>query len=572
MKKKPFLVFPIVFSILSTVVLAANAFQRIFEPFFGWDIAGTYDKAYAFIDFILYIFFFLYISRYAVGKKFEGPTAKSLSVILSIILSIGMSVFSVRFGFKLGDIGPLAGLIFFGFMAIIVYNVIKEFGTGKAGAASIAFLLIYATLKAVNLEYIKYLEELPYIGPILSFAIIFAIIFAAKSVLGAFKGAKVSDAAKSIFDMQPKITKEKEGPGWITKKLRKIKEKSASDLRKSQVKEQEIDAYKHKVHEHLKNLKNIQKQILDNEAFGEQDAVKQINDVKKAIAYMNGLNDDAQTLLNEITELEKQSAAGEFQGLKYKIDQSRQRYDELIRNYNVLAPKLNQLIAKLAEKYPDLLQSKKKGKEVAEKEKKDIVHEEEAIADMIKEVEKQIEIQEKLLKELKKNGTKIEEQKKAKIELAYLKDELTRLMEQLKSEEEQRKAVKKEIKTEKKEIKLAEKQIKQINRLQELLVENNSLDIEIKKLESDMDNKAGIFEKINTKDKRRKKFQRKSKSLRDDIFKNNKEMKELIYHIAEIQVNIRDLNTQLRKQLAGKLQSTEDPTEKKEHLEQHFTK
>jgi len=343
MKKKPFLVFPVVFSILSSVVLAANAFQSLFEPFFGWDIAGTYDKAYAFIDFVLYIFFFLYISRYAVGKKFEGPTAKSLSVILSIILSIGMSVFSVRFGFKLGDIGPLAGLIFFGFMAIIVYNVIKEFGTGKAGAASVAFLLIYAVLKAVNLKYIEYLEELPYIGPILSFAIIFAIIFAAKSVFGAFKGAKVSDAAKSIFDLQPKITKEKEGPGWITKKLRKIKEESAQKFRISQVKTQEIDAYKHKIHEHLKNLKNIHKQILDNEAFGEQETEKQINDVKKAVAYMNGLSTNMQALSNEIAELEKRSTAGEFQGLKYKIYQSRQKYDELIRNHKILVPRLNQL-------------------------------------------------------------------------------------------------------------------------------------------------------------------------------------------------------------------------------------
>jgi len=189
---------------------------------------------------------------------------------------------------------------------------------------------------------------------------------------------------------------------------------------------------------------------------------------------------------------------------------------------------------------------------------------------MIEEVEKQIKIQEKLLKELKKNGTKKEEQLKAKVELAYLKDELTRLTEQLKSEEDQKNAVKKEIKTEKKEIKLAKEQIKPIKRLEQLLVENNSLDIKIKKLESDMDNKAGIFEKIKAKDKIRQKFQMESKILRDDILKNNKEMKELINQIFGREIEIKRLTTQIREQLAGVLQSTEDYTEKKEQLEKHF--
>jgi len=41
----------------------SNILSRLFEPFFGWDIAGTYQNAYQFIDFALYLIFFISVTQ-----------------------------------------------------------------------------------------------------------------------------------------------------------------------------------------------------------------------------------------------------------------------------------------------------------------------------------------------------------------------------------------------------------------------------------------------------------------------------------------------------------------------------
>ncbi|MCK5025542.1 MAG: hypothetical protein KAS15_03055, partial [Nanoarchaeota archaeon] len=178
MRKKQLLIFPIIFSILSSIVFAAqkNWLKVLLEPFFGWDIAGTYQSAASFIDFILYIFIFLYITRYAISKRFEGATAKSLSVVIAIVLAIGMAVFERMFDFNLGKLAPLAGLIIFAVIAMIAFNVIKGLGAGTASAGAWAYLLLYGVLSATASKYLTWLyDKIPFFEGILYIGVIFAI-------------------------------------------------------------------------------------------------------------------------------------------------------------------------------------------------------------------------------------------------------------------------------------------------------------------------------------------------------------------------------------------------------------
>ena len=179
------ILYPVIFIISSSIAYAQkNILNEILKPFFGWDIAGTYQRAYAFIDFVLYLFIFIYITRYALSKRFEGSTGKSLSVVIGIMLAIGMAVFERMFQFNIGKLAPLAGLIFFIVIAMLSFNVLKGFGSGFAGASSWAFILIYGALSGIIPQFLDFLyKHVPLLEALLYLALMFAIFGAIKGLI-----------------------------------------------------------------------------------------------------------------------------------------------------------------------------------------------------------------------------------------------------------------------------------------------------------------------------------------------------------------------------------------------------
>lgn len=200
------ILYPIIFIISSSVVYAeTNFLNKLLKPFFGWDIAGTYQRAYAFIDFVLYLFIFLYIARYALSKKFEGSAGKSLSVVIGIVLAIGMAVFERMFQFNLGKLAPLAGIIFFVVVALLSFNVLRGFGSGFAGASSWAFILLYGALSAIIPQFLDYLyEHVPLLQALLYLALLFAVFGAIKGLIDVIsKLFKNDDPTVPILPVPP---------------------------------------------------------------------------------------------------------------------------------------------------------------------------------------------------------------------------------------------------------------------------------------------------------------------------------------------------------------------------------
>lgn len=297
MDKKKLVLFLVVMVLFSSSVIADTTLRDIFKPFFGWDIKGTYENAHEFIDFILYIFIFLYISRLAVGKRWEGKTAKSMAVILAIILSIGMSVFSQQYGFRVGDLGPLAALIFFGFVGIMAYKSLKDFLGDFSGAAAISFLIVFFLIASVAPQFLQEIyNKVPLLEGLISFMIVFAIIFAVKSIFGAFRGTTASDikdAGKSIFSRNESDNK---GPGWITRWMRGKNKEASNQL-------DEATTEKKKFLEELKELENKFKQFKQNNNAFDMQEYMQAED-KKKVQMLNQAILNCEKLIDQIINKE----------------------------------------------------------------------------------------------------------------------------------------------------------------------------------------------------------------------------------------------------------------------------
>ena len=167
---------------------------NIFKPFFGWDILGAYDSAYEFIDFALYLFFFISILRYALKDRFDTKSAKVLSIIIGIAMSIGMSMFSRVYGFRISDIGPLAGIIFLGTLGYLFFKFLRDMGNNTPGAGAIAFLLIYFSLISIVPSFYKWIiDKADFLEAILAFAVIVAVFIAVRDMIRLFTSGEPAD-------------------------------------------------------------------------------------------------------------------------------------------------------------------------------------------------------------------------------------------------------------------------------------------------------------------------------------------------------------------------------------------
>ena len=332
MRKKQLLIFPIIFSILSSIVFAAqkNWLKVLLEPFFGWDIAGTYQSAASFIDFILYIFIFLYITRYAISKRFEGATAKSLSVVIAIVLAIGMAVFERMFDFNLGKLAPLAGLIIFAVIAMIAFNVIKGLGAGTASAGAWAYLLLYGVLSATASKYLTWLyDKIPFFEGILYIGVIFAIFGILKGLwsIMPITGGQTTGAGKKLWDVTKKGASGVKGAleSWKAKKQAKIAAEE-EEIRKTK-------AAISRIENAINNLADISDKLWEKNEYLQKEKQERLRLLANEFHRIRAINQEIERINNSIQSFRERDRFGHDQRV-IEAEQKLTDYNQKVQQYS----------------------------------------------------------------------------------------------------------------------------------------------------------------------------------------------------------------------------------------------
>ena len=332
MRKKQLLIFPIIFSILSSIVFAAqkNWLKILLEPFFGWDIAGTYQQAASFIDFVLYIFIFLYITRYAISKRFEGATANSLSIVIAIVFSIGMTVFERMFDFNLGKLAPLAGLIFFVVIAIIVFNVIKGFGAGTVSAGAWAYLMLYGVLSATASKYLTWLyDKIPFFEGILYIGVIFAIFGILKGLwsIMPITGGQTTGAGKKLWDVTKKGASGVKGAleSWKAKKQAKIAAEE-EEIRKTK-------AAISRIENAINNLADISDKLWEKNEYLQKEKQERLRLLANEFHRIRAINQEIERINNSIQSFRERDRFGHDQRV-IEAEQKLTDYNQKVQQYS----------------------------------------------------------------------------------------------------------------------------------------------------------------------------------------------------------------------------------------------
>ena len=332
MRKKQLLIFPIIFSILSSIVFAAqkNWLKVLLEPFFGWDIAGTYQQAASFIDFVLYIFIFLYITRYAISKRFEGATANSLSIVIAIVFSIGMTVFERMFDFNLGKLAPLAGLIFFVVFAIIVFNVIKGFGAGTASAGAWAYLLLYGVLSATASKYLTWLyDKIPFFEGILYIGVIFAIFGILKGLRSILPitGGQTTGAGKKLWDVT------KKGASGVKGALESRKAKKQAKIAAKEEEIRKTKAAISRIENAINNLADISDKLWEKNEYLQKEKQERLRLLANEYHRIRAINQEIERINNSIQSFRERDRFGHDQRV-IEAEQKLTDYNQKVQQYS----------------------------------------------------------------------------------------------------------------------------------------------------------------------------------------------------------------------------------------------
>lgn len=164
MNKKKVLIFiclVVLVGMLSVNVFAApNLLDTAFKPLGGLNVAKTYNNYWQIIDTLLYLLFFMGVVQFALEKQFEGRAGKTIIIVFGIMLAIGITIWTSKIGFKLGErLGPIAGSVF----AILFFIFLVRLFRGKSEEGFIGpswWLALGAAYIFINMIFPELLSQL----------------------------------------------------------------------------------------------------------------------------------------------------------------------------------------------------------------------------------------------------------------------------------------------------------------------------------------------------------------------------------------------------------------------------
>jgi hypothetical protein len=164
----------------SSFSIAAFNLNNILAPFGGLNIGSFYLKYFAFIDAIIYFVLFLSLSQ-MVFTRIYSEGSKLISVAIALALTVSMAVLEMRTGFNVGQLSPIALIIFLFIIAILLFNLFLGLFTGENGksvSATLTYLIIYGLLNAPFATLNKWIEQnTPFLLAILALAAVAAFIY-----------------------------------------------------------------------------------------------------------------------------------------------------------------------------------------------------------------------------------------------------------------------------------------------------------------------------------------------------------------------------------------------------------
>lgn len=136
-----------------------NPLDTLLQPLHGLDIAATYQRHGAYIDFVIYLVVFTGLSHFVYTKRFPGRAGKAISIGISLALSTAMTVFSQQTGFRLGNLGGIAGMLLLAMFALMVFTFIKQLGGHTTNSGLVAFIAAYMITRAAFPEVYQWIQH-----------------------------------------------------------------------------------------------------------------------------------------------------------------------------------------------------------------------------------------------------------------------------------------------------------------------------------------------------------------------------------------------------------------------------
>jgi hypothetical protein len=210
--------------------------ETLFSPFRDVDFVQFYAANHAWVDFFVFLFIFIPVARFTVGKRFEGREGKVLSAAVGVVLALSLALMERSIGFSVQSFGPIAAAIIVLLVGLVLFYLVKSFGAGIQAAASISLILTYFLLRATVPNFFLWLAENEW-AVWLHVALVFAVAVAMWKVFKALwpkeglqslgDGLERSHDADS--DVEPGMVSEKEESRLIKWRLEKFTKKGRKE-------------------------------------------------------------------------------------------------------------------------------------------------------------------------------------------------------------------------------------------------------------------------------------------------------------------------------------------------------
>jgi hypothetical protein len=228
--------------LLVTVLNARFAFasegflETLVSPFRAVDLVPFYDANHAWVDFFIFLFIFIPIARFTVGRRFEGRQGTLLSAAIGVVLALSLALMERSIGFSVQSFGPIAAAIIVLLVGLVLFYLVKSFGAGIQAAGSIALILTYFLLRATVPNFFLWLANNQW-AVWLHVTLVFAVAIAMWKLFNALwpkdglrslgEGLERSHAPDS--DVEPRMVSEKQESRLIKQRLEKFTKKGKKE-------------------------------------------------------------------------------------------------------------------------------------------------------------------------------------------------------------------------------------------------------------------------------------------------------------------------------------------------------
>ncbi|MGV8086523.1 MAG: hypothetical protein ACP5N1_02745, partial [Candidatus Woesearchaeota archaeon] len=178
------IIYVISFLILSSLVSAVSfSLNSVLGPLSGNALANFYLRYFAFIDAVVYLILFLSLAQLVFTKVYKDNVkeAKMIAIAIALALTFAMAMLEMRTGFYLGQLAPVALIIFLCVIAILLFNLFQSLfngANGKTVSAALTYLIIYGLLNVPFNALSKWIEQnVSLLSAVLALAALVAFIY-----------------------------------------------------------------------------------------------------------------------------------------------------------------------------------------------------------------------------------------------------------------------------------------------------------------------------------------------------------------------------------------------------------